>query len=248
MSVPPTHRALEAIDRFNRAHPWDHNAHYHRWILRRLPRRFGTAVDVGCGRGELARLLAERSEAVDGIDSDPQIIAAARESTAPGARVSFSAGDALTDVPPGSFDVITCVATVHHLPFAEAIGLFRRRLAPGGTLVIVGLYEERTLGDHLLGAASVPLNLVIGLLKNTRALRRNPGPASMAARTRPAGMTFADITRQARAALPGVRLRRRLFWRYTLVWHRPSRPASGRGRPTASRGAWSRPARRVRRR
>lgn len=40
----------------------------------------------------------------------------------------------------------------------------------------------------------------------------------MTARTRPAEMGFPGIVREARAVLPGARLRRRLFWRYTLVW------------------------------
>nr|WP_275407750.1 Uma2 family endonuclease [Streptomyces coelicoflavus] len=31
------HRLVQALDRFNAAHPWDHNAHHHRWILRQLP-------------------------------------------------------------------------------------------------------------------------------------------------------------------------------------------------------------------
>jgi hypothetical protein len=42
----------------------------------------------------------------------------------------------------------------------------------------------------------------------------------MTARTRPADLTFTEIEREARAVLPGVRLRRRLLWRYTLVWRR----------------------------
>jgi hypothetical protein len=29
---------------------------------------------------------------------------------------------------------------------------------------------------------------------------------------------FAELTREAQALLPGAQLRRRLFWRYTLVW------------------------------
>jgi hypothetical protein len=40
----------------------------------------------------------------------------------------------------------------------------------------------------------------------------------MTAATRPAEVPFADLAREARRVLPGVRLRRRLFWRYTLVW------------------------------
>jgi hypothetical protein len=46
-----------------------------------------------------------------------------------------------------------------------------------------------------------------------------PRPDSMTAPTRPATMSFPDIVREARHVLPGARLRRRLFWRYTLVWH-----------------------------
>lgn len=34
-------------------------------------------------------------------------------------------------------------------------------------------------------------------------------------------MPFSDITEAARTTPPGARLRRRLFWRYTLTWSRP---------------------------
>lgn len=76
-----------------------------------------------------------------------------------------------------------------------------------------------TFGDHLLGALAIPLNAAVGWLRN----RGRPAarPAAMTAPTRPPVMTFAEIGDQARAALPGARLRRRLFWRYTLVWRAP---------------------------
>ncbi|MFF9483560.1 class I SAM-dependent methyltransferase [Streptomyces sp. NPDC014676] len=213
------HRVLRALDRFNAAHPWDHNAHYHRWILRQLPRRFGRALDVGSGSGDLARLLARRADEVRGIDSDPAITSRARASTPETTPVSFAVADALTGLPAGPHDVITCVATLHHLPFTDALTAFRRHLAPGGTLVVVGLFRPRTVTDHLLGAAAIPLNAATGWLKNKG--RRAPRPVSMTARTRPADMAFSDIADEAREVLPGARLRRRLFWRYTLSWRRP---------------------------
>ncbi|MFI8487366.1 class I SAM-dependent methyltransferase [Streptomyces rubrogriseus] len=213
------HRLLQALDRFNAAHPWDHNAHYHRWILRQLPRRFGSALDVGSGAGDLARLLATRADEVRGVDADPAITARARALTTTSTAASFTVADALTDLPAGPHDVITCVATLHHLPFAEALDIFRSRLAPGGTLVVVGLYRPRTVTDHLLGAAAVLPNASIGWLKNRGCAR--PRPASMTARTRPADMTFSDISEAAREVLAGARLRRRLFWRYTLIWRHP---------------------------
>ncbi|MGW1411236.1 class I SAM-dependent methyltransferase [Streptomyces sp. NPDC002403] len=210
-------RLFQAIDRFHSVHPWDHNAHYHRWIMRQVPRRFDRALDVGSGSGDLARLLASRARTVQGLDADDAIVARARELTAPAAPVMFTAGDALTEIPPGSYDVITCVATIHHLPFSDALSRLRQHLAPGGTLVVVGVARAQSPGDHLLGAAAIPLNVAMAWIKNKG--RRAPRPDSMTAPTRPATMSFADIAREARRVLPGVRLRRRLFWRYTLVWH-----------------------------
>ncbi|GAB2847976.1 class I SAM-dependent methyltransferase [Streptomyces deserti] len=212
------HRFLHALDRFHAAHPWDHNAHYHRWILRQLPRRVGSALDVGSGSGDLARLLAGRAEQVHGIDADPAITARARELTPAAAPVTYTVADAPAGIPDRTYDVITCVAVLHHLPFTPALTAFRDHLAPGGTLVVVGLARARTPVDHLLGAASIPLNLVMAWLENRG--RPAPRPVAMTAPTRAPEMSFPEIVREARAVLPGARPRRRLFWRYTLVWHR----------------------------
>ncbi|MFJ7956383.1 class I SAM-dependent methyltransferase [Streptomyces sp. NPDC096319] len=212
-------RVLRALERFNATYPWDHNAHYHRWILRQLPPRFRLALDIGSGSGDLARLLAGRADAVRAVDADPAITARARQLTPSTLPVTYTVGDAATDLPDGAYDVITCVATVHHLPFAPTLARCRHLLAPGGTLVIVGLSRARTPVDHLLGALAIPANAALGWLKNKG--RPSARPVAMTAPTRPADMTFDDIAREAGDVLPGVRLRRRLFWRYTLVWQRP---------------------------
>ncbi|WP_052852495.1 class I SAM-dependent methyltransferase [Streptomyces avicenniae] len=218
--MPPlAARALGALHRFNATHPWDHNAHHHRWITRRLPRRPASALDVGCGSGDLARLLARRATTVHALDADPAVLALARGLTPPAAPVTYALGDAVTDLPPGPHDVITCVAVLHHLPFAEALTAFRERLAPGGTLLVVGLYRRHTRRDALTDAVAIPANAAMGWLRNRG--RRAPLPVAMTAPTRPAGMTLEEITREARRLLPGARLRRRLFWRYTLEWRRP---------------------------
>ncbi|MGW1593803.1 class I SAM-dependent methyltransferase [Streptomyces sp. NPDC002343] len=220
MTTPRTARLLAALHRFNAAHPWDHNAHYHPWLLRQLPRRFGTALDVGCGSGELARLLAGRAMEVHALDSDAEILARARESTPATAPVVYRLADARRQLPDGPYDVITCVAALHHLPLAETLTRLKDRLAPGGALVVVGCARASGPLDHALGLAAVPLNPLMGWAKN----RGRPSPrrpASMTAPTRPPRETYADISRTARRVLPGARPRRRLFWRYTLVWRAP---------------------------
>lgn len=212
-------RVLRALERFNAAYPWDHSLHYHRWILRQLPRRFERALDVGSGSGDLARLLAGRADAVKAVDSDPVITAQAQKLTPAALPVTFSVADATAEFPADSYDVITCVATIHHMPFVQTLTCLRRHLTPGGTLVIVGLSRAQTPVDHLLGVVAIPANAAMGLLKNKG--RPSPRPVSMTAPTRSPNMTFDDIVREARDVLPGARLRRRLFWRYTLVWSHP---------------------------
>jgi ubiquinone/menaquinone biosynthesis C-methylase UbiE len=56
---------------------WDHNSHYHPFLLRQLPERLGEALEIGCGTSELARLLAERYERVLAVDLSPSMIEAA---------------------------------------------------------------------------------------------------------------------------------------------------------------------------
>ncbi|MFG2196851.1 class I SAM-dependent methyltransferase [Streptomyces sp. NPDC048639] len=212
-------RVLLALERFNRAYPWDHNAHYHRWIRRQLPKRFGRALDIGSGSGDLARLLARRATAVVAVDSDPVITAQAQKLTPAALPVTFTVADAAAEIPAGPYDVITCVATLHHLPFDHALDCFGRHLAPGGTLVILGLSRAKDPMDRILGLIAIPANAAMGWLKNKG--RPSPPPVSMTAPTRSADMTFEDIVRRTRDILPGARPRRRLFWRYTLVWKRP---------------------------
>lgn len=91
---PLPRRVLHALERFHAARPWDHNAHFHPWILRQLPGRVGSALDVGCGTGDLARLLARRAQRVHGVDADPEITARARELTPAAAPVTYTAADA----------------------------------------------------------------------------------------------------------------------------------------------------------
>jgi ubiquinone/menaquinone biosynthesis C-methylase UbiE len=46
---------------------WDHNAYYHRLLLRHLPRPCNRVLDVGCGAGAFAVELAERAGHVDAV-------------------------------------------------------------------------------------------------------------------------------------------------------------------------------------
>ena len=58
---------------------WDHNAHYHQYLLRHVPAHCEAALDVGCGLGTFSRLLARRAGHVVALDLSPRLIALAQE-------------------------------------------------------------------------------------------------------------------------------------------------------------------------
>jgi 2-polyprenyl-3-methyl-5-hydroxy-6-metoxy-1,4-benzoquinol methylase len=55
------------------------NNHYHNFLLRQLPDDCQNALEVGCGKGEFSRRLAERSQRVLALDLSPEMIRIARE-------------------------------------------------------------------------------------------------------------------------------------------------------------------------
>ncbi|MEA3213836.1 MAG: hypothetical protein QOE70_6893 [Chthoniobacter sp.] len=96
-------------------------------------------VDIGCGYGATARLLAEeRGARVTGITLSPAQHAIARERARGRDNPGFVLGDWLqNDLPGGAFDAAIAIESSEHMPdkpafFAQA----HRVLRPGGRLVI----------------------------------------------------------------------------------------------------------------
>ena len=219
----PGHQALAKI---NARHPWNHNEHFHGWILRNLPARRDVAMDVGCGKGVLAGKLATQFAHVTGIDRNEGMVAAASARLRCVPRVSIQRcdfADFSSTAGDGGADLITMVAVLHHLDLDDALARIPRLVAPGGRLLVVGIARPDSLADLAFDVVSGAANPVIGMIKHPRAVR----PPERAVETQPVvpmmdpTTTFAEVTNAARARLPGSTVRRRLFFRYTLLWEKP---------------------------
>jgi len=192
---------------------WNHNTHYHRLILAAVPPGCPRVLDVGCGEGMLARLLAHRVPHVTGIDQDAASIELARRQD-PGGHIAFVHADFLAaPFRPASFGMITCVAALHHMDPAAALAAMSRLLAPGGILVIIGLARSRP-PDLPRDVAGVIAGLGYRMAKG---YWEQPSPTVW-----PPPHSYREIRALAGETLPGVTYRRHLFWRYSLTWARPA--------------------------
>lgn len=192
---------------------WNHNVQYHDVLLDAVPVPCERAIDLGCGDGNFVRKLAARSQSVTGIDVSPEMIRRAQSLTTDLDNVTLIEGDILqTPLPDGGFDFVSAIAVLHHLPFAEAISRLAALLRPGGVLATLGLALDRSPLDFTVSAAAVPISRFLRLRRGwweTGAPLANPF------------MSYAEVRRTAQAILPEAAVRRRLLFRYSLVWTKP---------------------------
>jgi SAM-dependent methyltransferase len=206
---------------------WDHNAYYHRLLLRQLPRHSRRVLDVGCGAGAFAVRLAGRVDHVDAIDRSPAMIEVASQ-RAPD-NVTCMLGDVMTHpLPENSYDAIFSISALHHLDLATALPRFATLLRPGGVLAAVALPRQdlcaelpaeivAALGHRLLGAAF----LLARSVGRGDWFAKDATHATMPVVLAPE-LTTRGVAGRSAAILAGVRVRRLIFWRYLLCWEKPA--------------------------
>ena len=200
---------------------WNHNVAFHRRIVRDAALRGGNALDVGCGDGLLLAHLATVCRCVVGLDPDVQVVARARRRLEQNPQAEVLLDDVMDpDLPQriGTFETVSCVATLHHLPLEPALARLSELVAPGGRLIVVGLAANGSLWDWVLSALAVLPLRVVGTLR-----RETPDIGVV---TRPPRQTLAEIRAAASRILPEARIRRRFYYRYTLIWDRPAQGVS----------------------
>lgn len=193
---------------------WNHNIHYFPFVERVAAQKTRrNALDVGPGDGMLAARLARSIPSVTGLDLDPRQVVLSRAAHGAVPGLVFEQGDVLDTTPGGApFDLVTCSATIHHLPLDAALARLAELTAPGGTLVVVGLARDASSADLALSGVSVIVSRV------ARAVR---GWYDHGAPMEDPTDSWATVRSTAQRVLPGVTYRRRLYWRYTLVWMKP---------------------------
>jgi SAM-dependent methyltransferase len=181
------------------------------------------ALDVGCGTGALTRRLKRLVPHVTGIDRDERSIQLARAH--PGAAgIRYLLADFLTaPLEPDSADLVTSIASLHHMDAGAALRRMADLLRPGGVLAVVGLARASSPADL---APEIPAVIGTQLRQAASAVRRRgeaggPATAYTPPVIWPPPLTYRDMRRLATDVLPGARYRKHLYWRYSLVWAKP---------------------------
>lgn len=208
------------------------NEHYHTFLLRHLPLNCHDVLEIGCGTGTFARLLAQRSQNVLALDLSPEMIRIARSRSAHISNVEFQLGDVRDLVlAVESFDCIATIATLHHLPFREILLKMKAALKPGGVVLILDRFEpERNLFkpegllDTFLNVLAIAVSVTLRLIHQGRLLPRREVRDAWAEHLRHDSYpTMSEVRELCAEILPGARVRKHLLWRYSILWQKPDR-------------------------
>jgi 2-polyprenyl-6-hydroxyphenyl methylase/3-demethylubiquinone-9 3-methyltransferase len=152
-------------------------------------------VDVGCGGGILAESMAARGAQVVGVDMAGAALAVARLHTLEsGVSVDYRqmTAEQLAAAEPASFDVVTCMELLEHVPDpASLIAACAQLAKPGGQLFFSTL--NRNPKSYLFAVLGAEYLLRM-LPKGTHDFAKFIRPAELARWSRAAGLTLKELT------------------------------------------------------
>lgn len=147
-------------------------------------------VDIGCGGGILADAMARRGAKVLGIDLADKPLKVAKlhamEAQTPSIEYRLVSAEALAAEQPASFDVVTCMEMLEHVPEpASVVQACAALVKPGGMVFFSTLNRNPKSMLFAIVGAEYLLNL---LPKGTHEYARFIKPSELAAWCRDAGL------------------------------------------------------------
>jgi len=151
-------------------------------------------LDVGCGGGILSESMAEKGAHVTGIDLGEKALKVARlHQLESGAKVDYRliAVEELAKQQPESFDVVTCMEMLEHVPDPAAIiNACARLVKPGGAVFFSTINRNPKAYLFAVIGAEYVLNM---LPKGTHEYEKFIKPSELSAWARQSGLSVDEL-------------------------------------------------------
>jgi 2-polyprenyl-6-hydroxyphenyl methylase/3-demethylubiquinone-9 3-methyltransferase len=160
------------------------------WIDQQASLAGKRVLDVGCGGGILADSMARRGATVTGIDLATKALRVAQlhalEARTPAIEYREISAEALAAEQPASFDVITCMEMLEHVPDpASVVSACATMVKPGGWV----FFSTINRNAKAFAFAIVGAEYVLGLVpRGTHEYARLLRPSELAGFCRAAGL------------------------------------------------------------
>jgi len=165
------------------------------YVRERVPLRNARVLDVGCGGGLLSEALAREGAQVTALDLSPDLIEIAKlHLLESGVKVDYrlQSVESLAEEMPGSFDAITCMEMLEHVPDpASVLRACASLLKPGGKLFVSTLNRTPLAFAVAIVGAEYLANV---LPKGTHDYKSFIRPAELSAWLRDAGLDLVDVS------------------------------------------------------
>jgi len=164
------------------------------WIARRVRLSGAEVLDVGCGGGILSDAMARRGARVLGIDLADKPLKVARlhalEAGTSGVEYRQVAAETLAEERPASFDVVTCMEMLEHVPDpASTVRACAALVRPGGSVFFSTLNRNPKSFVFAIIGAEYLLRL---LPKGTHEYAKFIRPSELARWCRAAGLVASE--------------------------------------------------------
>lgn len=152
-------------------------------------------LDVGCGGGILSEAMAIRGARVLGIDLSQAVLDVAELHALEGkvpVQYRAIAAEELAAAEPSSFDLVTCMEMLEHVPDPAAIlSALATLVRPGGNVIVSTLNRKpQAFAVAIIGAEYIARALPRGTHEYLKFIR----PSELARWGREVGLTLLDLT------------------------------------------------------